>query len=501
VARLIDQLAWSARTWPGEVAYVDLGNHDESMTFAQWWARSNHLGRRLVDAGVTTGDRVALHVDTDHPLQWLVAYPAIHLAGAVSVPTNTRLTPRELTTVWGHAEPVVVLTSSSLADRLAAARPDVSAIREVIELEGDTWDGITAHDGDDVVPLEPGTDDEDLADIMYTSGTTGLPKGIAVRHRNTHIIPNGEPPWTGNAWIHCSPMFTFAGLSFVFNPQKMGMRGLYLGRFDVDRWIDAVERHRPTAAFLVPAMVQLLLNSPRFAAAELTSLELVSIGSAPLPPTLHLGMADRLPNASVSNSYSMTEAGTAFTFLPKEEVHRRLGSVGIPLGTEIRIADDDGEPVPPNTMGEVLIKVGSHHREYYRDPAATEATWSGEWLRSGDLGELDDDGYLYIRGRKKDMIIRGGNNIACTDVESVLYEHPAVVEAAVVAVPHDVLGEDVGAAVVLKDGEDASVDELRAFCAERLSDYKVPRVIWFVDELPRNPTGKVLKHELVAPVL
>jgi acyl-CoA synthetase (AMP-forming)/AMP-acid ligase II len=150
----------------------------------------------------------------------------------------------------------------------------------------------------------------------------------------------------------------------------------------------------------------------------------------------------------------------------------------------------------------VLVHVGEHHRESYRDPEATAATWAGEWVRSGDLGELDVDGYLYIRGRKKDMIIRGGNNIPATDVESVLYEHPAVIEAAVVAVPHDVLGEDVGAAVVLteegrRDGVDATA--LRAFCAERLADYKVPRRIWFLDELPRNPTGKVLKRDIAVP--
>jgi acyl-CoA synthetase (AMP-forming)/AMP-acid ligase II len=497
VRRLLDQLRWSAAEWPDEVAYVDLGS-DRPMTFAEWAARANRLAKRLRAGGVRDGDRVALHIDADHGLEWLVSYPAIHIAGAVAVPTNTRLTARELQTVWGHAEPVTVLTSSSLADRVAAARPGLRSVREFVEVEGDEWDALVADGGDDEL-LDPRTGDDDLADIMYTSGTTGLPKGIAVRHRNTHIIPPGKPPWSGKAWIHSSPMFTFAGLSFVFNPQKMGMQGLYLGRFDVDAWFDAVAAYRPSSAFLVPAMVQLLLSSPRFDDADLSSLELVSIGSAPLPPSLHLAMSDRMPNASVSNSYSMTEAGTSFTFLPKEEVHRRKGSVGIPLGTEIRIADDDGEWLPANTVGEVLIKVGSGHREYYKDPEATAATWSGEWLRSGDLGELDDDGYLYIRGRKKDMIIRGGNNIVCTDVEAVLYEHPAVLEAAVVGVHHDVLGEDVGAAIVLKDDAGATADEIRTFCTERLSDYKVPRVIWFLDELPRNPTGKVLKHELIAP--
>jgi acyl-CoA synthetase (AMP-forming)/AMP-acid ligase II len=268
----------------------------------------------------------------------------------------------------------------------------------------------------------------------------------------------------------------------------------------VDAWIDAVARHRPTAAFLVPAMVQLLLAHDRFATADLTSLTLVSIGSAPLAPALHRAMAARLPKAIVTNSYSLTESGAAFTYLPPGELDRRPGSVGLPLPpTELRIANGEGRALPAGETGEVLLKVGEQHREYFRDPEATAATWTGEWLRSGDLGYLDDDGYLYIVGREKDVVIRGGNNIAAFEVEQALAEHPDVVEAAVVGVPHKVLGEDVGAFVVAASGHDIGAAELRRFCAERLADYKVPRHIWFVAELPRNAMGKVVKRDLVPP--
>jgi len=332
---------------------------------------------------------------------------------------------------------------------------------------------------------------------MYTSGTTGRAKGVAVRHRHTHMIANGDKVWTGDAWIHCSPLSTFAGISFVYNPMKMGMRGLYLPRFDVEAWMTAVERERPTAAFLVPAMVQLLLADEKVTTADLSSLTLLSIGSAPLPPNLHQAMAELLPRAMVTNNYSMTEAGTAFTYLPPGEVTRRPGSVGMPLPpTEIRIADDRGETVPTGTVGEVLIGVGENHREYYGDPEATAATWTGPWLRSGDLGRMDDDGYLYIVGRAKDVVIRGGNNISAGEVENVLYQHPAVLEAAVIAVPHNVLGEEVGAFVVARAGHELDADELRTFCGERLADFKVPRSIWFLDALPRNANGKVVKAEL-----
>lgn len=484
-----DQLRWTAAQVPDEVAYRDAST-GRCLTFGDWEHLANTMAGSLRRTGLSAGDRVMLHADGTQVLKWIVAYTAIHRAGLVAVPLNTRLSRPEVARLTTHADPGLVLATTELAALHDGSIP-VSRIDDPT-----TWSELTSGDPGDRA-LEPG--DDDLADIMYTSGTTGLPKGIAVRHRNTHIIANGEPPWSGDRWLVGSPLFTFAGLSFVYNPMKMGMSTIYLPRFDVDAWIDCVETDRPTCAFLVPAMVQLLLASPRFATADLSSLTLVSIGSAPLAPVLHRAMADRLAPASVSNNYSMSEAGTAFTYLPPEEIERRPGSVGLPSGVEIRIVDDDDNLLGPNQVGEVLIGVGAQHREYYRDPEATAATWSGEWLRSGDLGELDEDGYLYIRGRKKDVIIRGGHNVVATDVEAVLYEHPAVLEVAVIGVPHDVLGEDVGAAVVTKPGCTVTDDELREFAAARVADNAIPRRIWFVDHLPRNPTGKVLKRELVLP--
>jgi len=478
-----------------EPAYTVLPDR-RPFTFAEWDIDSDRTARGLATIGVGRGDRVLLHLEDVHARRWFTSYAAIHKAGAVAVPSNVRLTAPELALIVADCTPRAAITSAALTPLVETAIATAGGTTAIVAADGAQWEPLQVA-GDR--PFQVEVDDGDLADIMYTSGTTGRPKGVAVRHRNTHLIPNGPKRWTGDAWLHCSPLSTFAGISFVYNPMKMGMRGIYLPRFDVGRWTDAVEGERPTSAFVVPAMVQLLLADERFATADLSSLTLFSIGSAPLPPTLHQAIAARLEPAMVTNNYSLTEAGTAFTYLPPREIARRPGSVGIPLPpTEIRIADDAGEPVPPGEIGEVLIGVGENHREYYGDAASTQSTWSGPWLRSGDLGRLDEDGYLYIVGRAKDVVIRGGNNISATQVEHALYEHDAVLEAAVIGIPHEVLGEDVAAFVVVKPDRELVAEELRSFSAERLADFKVPRTIWFVDELPRNAMGKVVKADLRA---
>ena len=481
----------------GETAYTQLAA-GTSLTFAEWEADSNRLARGLAAVGVRRGDRVVLHLDNEHLERWLISYAAIHKAGAVAVPTNVRLTAPELTAIAADAEPAAAITSIHLRPTVVEALADAG--REVALIEAD--------DEAQWGPLMAGDD----------RGLGGGRRRRGPRRHHVHLGHHrpgqggGRPPPQHphhpqrRASVDrpvVAPLLAAVDLRrhlLRLQPHEDGHARplpapLRCGPLDRRR-----RAERPTCAFLVPAMVQLLVADERLAGADLSSITLLSIGSAPLPPNLHQAMAERLPGATVTNNYSMTEAGTAFTYLPPGEVARRPGSVGMPLPpTEIRIADADGAPVPTGDVGEVLIKVGEHHREYYRDPQATAATWTGPWLRSGDLGRLDADGYLYIVGRAKDVVIRGGNNISATEVEHALYEHDGVLEAAVIGIPHDVLGEDVAAFVVPRPGAHLDADELRRFCAERLADYKVPRAVWFVAELPRNANGKVVKRELVVP--
>jgi acyl-CoA synthetase (AMP-forming)/AMP-acid ligase II len=499
----VDQLRFMANRYADEPAYRDL-DAGTALTFAEWDEQSNRLARFLVDQGVEHGDRVSIFLPSTEALRWIVAYAAVHKAGAVAVPTNTRLSVPELVTILGHAEASACITCAELLPSALAVRDEVSSLRLVVSAGSPSEGAVVSYedalhtDGSDIqVP----TSLEDLADIMYTSGTTGLPKGVAVRHRNVATVPNNEPQWSGSGWIHGAPMFTFAGIAFIFNPMKLGLHGMYLPKFDAARWLDIVATERPTMAFLVPAMAELLVATPGFEEPDLRSLKMVSIGSAPLAPQTLLTMQHRLPDATVSNSYGMTEAGPAFIVMPKEEVTKRLGSVGKPIGgMELRIVRDDDSECDAREVGEVLTRMPGRQREYYKDEAATASTWTADgWLRSGDLGYLDEDGFLYISGRKKDLIIRGGNNIYPTDVEAVLLEHPDVQEAAVIGVPHEVLGEDVAAFVVAKPNHDLDVDALLAFASERLADYKRPRKVFVVTELPRNATGKVMKHRLEVP--
>jgi acyl-CoA synthetase (AMP-forming)/AMP-acid ligase II len=504
---LIDEhLRLMAEEFPAQTAYsvVDVGG----LTFSEWDGSANALARSLVDAGVAAGDRVGIHLHPEHALRWLVAYTGVHRAGGVAVPMNPRLAPAEVAHMLAHAGTTAVVADGELVDQDRGVANEELAL--VIEVAGDADRGATP--GPRVVPWEDmvGSDsassamqvprlDDDLADILYTSGTTGRPKGVAVRHSNGAMVGDIAPMWSGDGWLHASPMFTFAGIAFVYTPMKLGMRGIYQPRFDAERWMELVEAERPAAVFLVPAMAHLLLDHPGFEKVDLSSVHMCSIGSAPLAPFVLERLQERMPDAMVSNNYGMTEAGSAYCIMPKGEAVRRPGSVGqIAPPALAKIVDENDEEVPAGEVGEVRLQLPGRQREYFGDPEATAQTWKDGWVVTGDLGKLDDDGYLYIVGRSKDVIIRGGNNVHATDVEHVLVQHDAVAEVAVVGAPHPVLGEDVVAFVVLHDGAAVDGDALRAYALLQLADYKVPRQFHFIDELPRNATGKVVKPELRA---
>jgi long-chain acyl-CoA synthetase len=519
----VAQLAAMAELYPDETAYRVLGGG--RLTFAAWDGVANRLARGLTERGIAHGDRVAIQLEVGNALRWVVAYAGIHKAGAVAVPLDPRLAPAEVAHMVNHARVVATIADG---DRVAGALggtggtggtvgapPATPSLRLVVNasIEGAGAVGPTSREGRpgpavlpwdqaldaDGSPFQVPVDPDDFADIMFTSGTTGRPKGVAVRHVNASTVPNGTPVWGGALWLHASPLTTFAGLAFVYAPMKLGLTCVYQPRFDADAWLDFVQSEGPEAVFLVPAMVQLLLGNPRFEQADFSSVKLCSVGSAPLAPSAIDRLQDRMPDAMVSNNYGMTEAGSVYCLMPQGEAVRRPGSVGKPMPpAEVRCVDAEGRGVPAGEYGDIELRIPGRQREYFEDPEATAETWVNGWLRTGDIGRLDDDGYLYIGGRAKDVIIRGGSNIYAVDVEYVILSHPGVAEVAVIGVPHDVLGEDLAAVVVSRPDSALDADALREHCLRTLATYKVPRRWEFVDQLPRNPAGKVLKNELQA---
>ncbi len=496
-----EQLHAMADAFGDEIGYQVVDG--SGLTFAEWDTRASRLANGLVVAGVDPGDRVAIHLEPVNFLRWITAYAAIHRAGAVAVPLNPQLTRPEVARMLAHCGAAAAFVEGDLVGRYDSARPSVTVVvpaagaadDEAPMAEGSVPWSVVLSDDDTYHQVE--RDPSDLADILYTSGTTGAPKAVAVRHENFSMVPFAKPQWSGGGWMHASPPYTFAGLSFVYTPMKLGLRGVYLPRFDAGRWLEAVGTDRPTAVFLVPAMASLLLEHPAFDSVDLASVTLCTVGSAPLAPAILERFQERMPTALVSNNYGMTEAGSVYCIMPPGEAVKRPGSVGRPSPpAEIVCVDDSGNAVPAGEIGQVRLRIPGRPREYFGDPDATARTWVDGWLVTGDLGKLDEDGYLYIVGRSKDVIIRGGNNIHPTDVEHAIESHPAVREVSVIGIPHDVLGEDVAAFVAFRPGTDASADELRDFALERIARYKVPRTWRFVDALPRNATGKVLKEQL-----
>ncbi|HEX4862514.1 MAG TPA: class I adenylate-forming enzyme family protein, partial [Acidimicrobiales bacterium] len=418
---LTDQLRMMAEHFPGETAHVDLGR-DRPLLFSDWDGESDRVAVALLDAGVAKGDRVAIYLPMADCLEWIIAYASIHKAGAVAVPTNTRLARRELHYVLEHSGAVAGFVGNDTRPAFEEVRSLLPAFRWAATTGDpasgfDPWDQIGRKGEPVQVPVTP----DDMADIIYTSGTTGRPKGVVVRHSNVSMMPNMLPNWTGDGWLHSSPLFTFAGISSIFNPMKLGMTSMYTPRFDAGQWLDVVERRRPAAAFLVPAMAQLLLAHPRFDDADLSSLKMVSLGSAPLAPETFRRLQERLPKAWVSNNWGMTEAGSAYCVLPPEEASRRVGSVGKPVPPmEVRVMGEEGNELPSGEVGELLVSNPGKEREYFNDPDATREAWRDGWLHTGDMARRDEHGFFYLVDRKKDMIVTGGFNVFAKEVEDAI---------------------------------------------------------------------------------
>lgn len=471
-----DELRAQAARFPERVALrvVDAGPCSGELTFAEWDARSNAVARGLVAEGVARGDRVMLLLPVEATVRFAVSYFAAHKAGAIAVPVNPRLAPREIAHVRANCEPAGVVTG-----------------------DDEQWARLVAHD---TAPFQVAIVPGDVADIVYTSGSTGLPKGVAATHEN--VLVNAAAPMEREARVlHSIPMPTaFGSYGGLLLALRFGLTQVHLPRFDPARFAELIVAERPAWLLMVPAHALLLIESGVLAGLDTSSVRVLLYGSAPMPPHAILALAGAFPGAMQLNGYGLTEGGGSACTLPPGEALKRPGSVGKPVdGVTVRLVDEAGGEVVPGEVGEVTIHLAGGERRYWNDAESTARTWRDGWVHTGDLGYFDAEGFLYLVDRKKDLIIRGGYNVYSIEVEHAIAEHPDVAEVAVVGVPHAVLGQDVCAVVRLRAGvPPLELDALRAFVADRLADYKLPRRLVLRDEaLPRSAMHKVDKKALV----
>ena len=473
-------------------------------SWAELDRRVTRLGNAFLEAGLRGGDRVAVLLGNCS--EYFEIYFACARAGLVAVPVNYRLAGPELEQVIDHAGPSMLITDAEYAGQAAAIR-NLPERRWCVAAEAVQGfeDYRSLMDAADATPVS--AEANDTFAIFYTSGTTGLPKGALVSHRNLEMngynqaIADRSVP--GDVNLLATPIYHMGAVFMAVTYMMLGCTQHILRKFDPGAWLALLEQGRASVALLVPTMINAVVNDPGLRNYNLSSLRLVFYGGGPMPVSVLERAVERL-GCGFTQGYGLTETLEATFLVSGDHVingsgtqTRRLASAGREaVGAEVRIVDDAGAGLGAGETGEILIKSESVIAGYWNNPEETANVIRNGWFHTGDLGYLDEDRYLFVVDRKKDMVISGGMNIYSKEIESVLYRHPAVLEAAVIGLPDEEWGEIVTAVIALKPGQEASKKELVDLCRASLAGYKKPRKVFFLNELPKNPSGKILKRVL-----
>jgi fatty-acyl-CoA synthase len=472
-------------------------------TYGEMAIRTAALAAGLAEQGVGRGDVVGL-LSYNCP-EFLEVIFAANYLGATAMPINWRLAAPEVRYILEHSEARALACDESLVDlgsdatqgmegtllRVCLSEPARHGWAPLAQLRAASTKLASA-------PAEP----DDVHRLMYTSGTTGRPKGVMITHANlawknlAHIIEFGFTD--ADLGLACGPLYHVGALDLTTTSLiAVGATTIIHRVFDAPKVVDELERSRVTTVWLAPAMINAIMAQPDIDQRDLSSVRVVINGGEKMPIPLIERLQRTFPSAWFADAYGLTETVSGDTFLDRDSILSKLGSVGRPcLYLELDIWDEQGRSVPAGERGEIVMRGPKVFKGYWRDAEATTTAFAGGWFHTGDIGVRDDDGYLFIVDRLKDMIVSGGENIAGSEVERVLYEHEAVLEAAVVGRPDERWGEVPVAFVVLRPNTTARADALVEHCRAQLARFKVPREITVVDALPRNPSGKVLKREL-----
>lgn len=475
---------------------------------------SNQFAHGLRELGISKGDRVGIL--GENSVEHIILHFATAKIGAIFVPFNYRLAPAELEYVVGHSETRLLMVLSGMDETLAAVKP---VLPEDIVLMSDTVAGCIlwkdwVKDFPDTIPENDAGNPIEGADPylqLFTSGTTGKPKGVVIAYENLmslchmNVIGMSVRPNLGDCTIVCAPLFHIGGLGSITIAIYLGQHILLHSAFVPNDVLDDIENNAVSNIFMVPAMIAAVLNTPGARNRDYSQLQLINYGASPISET-SLRDALEVFQCDFGQMYGMTE--TAGTVVGLSALDHRLALNGRPelllscgrpsVGAKAKVVDTNGNDVPAGEIGEIWLWSATNMIGYHKLPEATAECLTDGWVHTGDAGYMDEQGYLYLKDRLKDMVVSGAENIYPVEVENAIAKHDAVLEVAVIGVPDDTFGEALLAYVVLRDGGQLDVDELIEFCRDKIAGYKIPRQMALIDELPRNPSGKILKKILRA---
>lgn len=495
-------LKWNADRYPDKECVIGLGKR---LTYRQLDQRANSLAQGLLDLGISKGDVVAVLLH--NCCEYIEITFAVNKIGAVWLPLNFRLAGDEFHYILQDAEAKGIITDSEFVPLISSICPDLPTLKDKITLDPEIMDGwvgyeelLDKHQG--AKPLDASVGVDELHRLMYTSGTTARPKGVMLTYGNLywknigHILTFGIT--ASDRTLVVGPLYHVGGMDLPgTGVLHAGGSLIILKKFDPKEVLETIEKEKVTNLWLSPAMTIMLFNEPSFEKYDVSSVHFIIDGGEKMPVTLIKEFKKKFPNAWFADAYGLTETVSGDTFLAKDRMLNKLGSVGKPVPhLQVRVMDENNKDVPPEELGEICLKGPKVFKGYWKNPKATAAALIDGWFHTGDIGALDEEGFLYIMDRKKDIIISGGENIASPEVERVIYELPQVLEVAVVGIPDPKWMEVPKAFVALKEGQEISSAEIVQYCLTKLAKFKVPKEIEFIEHLPRNPSGKVLKREL-----